>query len=966
MALGDRLRAVFGMGPRRLQLTAETSPRPIDDMIHELMDGIGRVSRRDALSVPAVKRGRDLICGIANLPLETIDATRRPVQVPLLEQLDENTTNVAVLAMLFEDLLFESVSYLLVTARDDDDFPTKVRHVDVSQVTTRPPDGLAHVHPLASGLDPRDVIWVEGRAVSKRDVKRFDSPNTPLLRDGSRAIKRAVALDKAAELFAENPRPQDFFTPADPNADPGDDDAIAEALSKWAFWRRRRVTGYVPAALKYNQVQQPTPVDLQLVQLQERASLDIAISIGLNPNDVGVNVTTRTYANIVDARQDRINEVLAPYMAAVTQRLSMGDITRPGQKVLFDLDDYLKADPKTRSEVQIAYLAAGVVDIDEIREEEGLSKQTRRPVIQATVGRPVAAIEADGMPRVRFARETGLTFDDAVDAAFAVDEGARELVGMAVPYGQTARKGGRRYRFAPGSLKYASVSRVKLLRDHDNSQPLGRAIKLTETAEGLVATFKVARGKAGDDALALAADGVLDGLSVGVDFRDEDLRPDPLNPGALLVLSAALREISLLAVPAFDDSRLTSVRASDDGRTGMDPDTTTTPATEPAPANPVHFTAEQIAALMNGGLNLGVQPAAEPARPTFVDPAPAGRVEVTEPASYRFDRDGNLQPAAYDFGVDMIRGLNQKFNDPAARQRAEAFVSEQFAVITTDVNELNPTVNQNRYIDQREYRSPVWDRINKGAPPNGVQPFSWPSFSSASGLVGAHTEGTEPSSGSYVTTNQTVTPTATSGKAKISRETWDMGGTPGIGNLIWRQMTRGYTEALEAKAVAVLDAATPTGITLTTGGGTTGQTLAKEIIQAFAKLQFVRGGFSMDSLFSQIDLYLALISAQTTDGAYLFPALGPANRDGTVRQRFGAIDINGVVAVPSWALAATGTVAASSYLFDSGSVDGWATPPRQLLMPEIEVANVYVGIWGYSAAAINDIAGVRELIYDPA
>jgi len=388
----------------------------------------------------------------------------------------------------------------------------------------------------------------------------------------------------------------------------------------------------------------------------------------------------------------------------------------------------------------------------------------------------------------------------------------------------------------------------------------------------------------------------------------------------------------------------------------------------PPAAAPVMFSADQLAWMQANGLGLNPPPA-PPANTDDNKAAvipPRRTAVVTEPVNYRFDREGNLQAAAHDFGIDLIRGMNGKFNDLAARQRAEEFISAQFDVITTDVNELSPTINQTRYIDQREYRSPVWDRINKGAPPNGVQPFAWPKFSSASGLVGAHTEGTEPTSGTYVTTNQTVTPTATSGKAKISRETWDMGGTPGIGGLIWRQMTRGYIEALEAKAIAVLDAASPTGITLTTGGGTTGQTLAAELVAAFASLQFVRGGFSMDSLFAQIDLYKAVVGAKDGNGSYLFPALGPTNRDGTVSSRFGTVDINGVLMVPSWALAATGTVAASSYLFDSMSVDGWATPPRQLLMPEIEVANVYLGIWGYSAAAINDITGVRELIYDPA
>lgn len=979
MGLVDRVRAVLGMAPRRATFS-ESAPRPIDDMLRDLYDGLGKVTRADALSVPAVKRGRDVICSVATLPLETVDARRRPVGVPLLEQIDPNTTNVVVLSMLLEDLLFESVSYWLVTQRDGDGFPVKARHVDVGAVSTQPPEGVTSKWPMPSGIDPRELIWVEGRLVSKRDVKRFDSPNTPLLRDGHRAIKRAVALDKAAELFAENPRAQDFFTPADPNVDPGSDDEINAALDKWAFWRRKRVTGYVPAALTYNQVQQPTPVDLQLVQLQERAALDIAIAIGLSPEDVGVSTTSRTYANVVDARQDRINDVLSPYMAAVTQRLSMGDITRPGHKVRFDLDDYLRADPKTRSEVQLAYLAQGVIVVEDIREQERLpvmdTPPAPRPVIQATVGRPLPVLEAHAVPAARFTRQTGVTFDAALDATFAVDVEARIITGLAVPYGKVARYKGRRYRFARGALEWVAESRVKLLRDHLPASAIGKAISLVETAAGLVATFKVSPGAAGDEALALAADQVLDGLSIGVEFSLADLRPDPLFPGALLVLKAALAEVSLTAMPAFEDSRLTSVRASQDGGNmtcatcgTIHADgvvacpTPAPPAVVPPAPVPLQFTADQVAWMQANGVGVQPPPPVPPAVPAYVDPAAGGPAVVVEPASYRFTRDGNLAPAAHDFGMDMIAAAKDK--DPAAGQRVMEFVRAQFDVATGDINELNPTINLPRYIDQREFKSPVWDVINKGAPPNGVQPFSWPKFNTAAGLVGAHTEGTEPTSGSYTTTSQTVTPTAVSGKAKITRETWDMGGMPGIGNLIWRQMMRGWFEALEARAIAALDAVTPTAIALTAGGGTTGQTLAAELRAAFANLHYVRGGFSMTDGFAQVDFYRALTGALDDTGRPLFPAIGPTNADGTVSNRYASINVNGVPFLPAWALAATGSVVASSYLFDRLAVDGWATAPQQLTMPEIEVAHVYLGIWGYGATAVNDLAGVREITYDP-
>lgn len=121
----------------------------------------------------------------------------------------------------------------------------------------------------------------------------------------------------------------------------------------------------------------------------------------------------------------------------------------------------------------------------------------------------------------------------------------------------------------------------------------------------------------------------------------------------------------------------------------------------------------------------------------------------------------------------------------------------------------------------------------------------------------------------------------------------------------------------------------------------------------------------MDTMATQIDLYKALVAAVDADGRRLYPALGPTNALGQVRTRFASLDINGVEAIPVWALAASGAVAASSYLFDSESVHMWASAPQRLEITMTEVANVYIGLFGYKAGVISDLNGVREIIYDP-
>src|SRR5690606_36367431 len=107
-------------------------------------------------------------------------------------------------------------------------------------------------------------------------------------------------------------------------------------------------------------------------------------------------------------------------------------------------------------------------------------------------------------------------------------------------------------------------------------------------------------------------------------------------------------------------------------------------------------------------------------------------------------------------------------------------------------------------------------------------------------LVNDHTEGVEPTAGSFTTTSQTVTPTPISGKASITREVWDMGGNPAVSTLIWNQMVRGWREGLESATATFLNTLTAAAdITLTAGA--TDEVLAADWDAALAELQFVRG-----------------------------------------------------------------------------------------------------------------------------
>jgi HK97 family phage prohead protease len=611
-------------------LFSDPPPRPVADVIAEMSARSPRVGRAEALTVPGMLRGRNMICSIATLPLVQVNARNETVRNPLLEQLDPDVANVVTLAQTVEDLIFESIAWWKITAQDFAGYPLAVRHLDVSQVSLSPPASAGHLDPLPGGYDPRGVpyVYVDGVATPSDTVIRFDSPNPPVLQAAGRAIRKAILLDKAASMYADDPRPLDYFTPAD-GADPVDDADVADILAAWKAARKRRSTAYVPASLKYNSVDSPSPADLQLPELQRQAGLEIANALGIDPEDLGISTTSRTYSNVIDRRQDRINEVLAPFMRAITQRLSMGDVTRRGHRVLFDLDDYLKANPTDRWNVYKTATDIGAITVDEIRAEENLPPlppdaepaPAPAPAPSEPTTDPAAADLAAARPRATFDGAEPLRFIDVPVQAFTVDRERRIIEGLALPYNATASKYGLKFKFVRGALKWTSVNRVKLLRDHDMSQPIGVAQNLTDTAAGLRVKFKVARGPAGDEALSLAEDGVLDGLSVGVDFDfGTDTSMDPNDESTMLVHRADLRETSLTAMPAFDDARVTKVAASRNGGVPME---------ECATCGQRH--APGVACPPTASNNQPTEPASQPAGITLTDEQ--ARMLLTRPGA---------------------------------------------------------------------------------------------------------------------------------------------------------------------------------------------------------------------------------------------------------------------------------------------------------------------------------------------
>ncbi|MFC6156152.1 phage portal protein [Kribbella jiaozuonensis] len=929
-----------------------------------------------------MKRVRDLVSGsLGTLPVAMYGPTQQSVgDWPLFIQPESDLPRSVTMIRTVEDLLFEGIAYWRVIQFGWHGYPTKIRRLDPRSVTIRK-NQKAYLRRDGSTQGMAEEELPEAELII------FHSPNDPLLVAGARAIRTCLQLDAAAARSAASPMPQGIFTPAE-GADPAEDDDVVELMAAWKSARQKNADAYVPAALKYNALSW-NPKDLQLAEARQHAVLEIARLVGVDPEDLGVSTTSRTYQNSEDRKKAFLDDVLGPYLHAIEDRLGMNDVTPRGYYTRFNLDAYLRSDTLTRYQAYQIGLEVGAITHEEIREledrpplsAEQLTQLRETPALPAApTAQEDIEVNTFSSPMIELKLEA-----QATGSTFSVDRESRTITGLAVPYGKTARSGGKLWQFSKGTLVFSDVSRVKLLAGHDWKQAVGKATSLEETDAGLMAKFSVARGPEGDRALTLAEDGVWDGLSVGVAqggiYSEKN--------GVMHAIAAPLAEISLTPCPAFDDARVQAVAASS-AFTGKEiamecdkcghvhaagvVECTTPPATFDLSSKVVAaLTADQAKEQIKALFDEWSKPKEGDLPPRETVGVVTPQFDVKEELPYKFDRGGNFLPTEHVFSADlheMARARDEFGDRTEAGKRVMALIKATFDVDTTDVATVNPTIQRpDMYVDQRDYRTPLWNFITKGAPPNGVQPFAFPKFSSSSGLVGDHTQGTEPTSGTFVTTNQTITPTPTSGKASITREVWDMGGNPAVSGLIFNQMVRGWKEGLETATATFLNTLTAaTDITLTAGA--VDDDLAAAWDAAVADLQFIRG-YDFEAFAVEKALYKTFVAAVDSTGRKLFPQINPTNANGTSSRRFTQLDLAGVTGVPSWALPSTPGSPNNSWLFDPSTVHGWASAPQRLEFPGTDasgnyapVAMVDLAIWGYKAFANSDLGGVRQVIYD--
>ena len=425
--------------------------------------------------------------------------------------------------------------------------------------------------------------------------------------------------------------------------------------------------------------------------------------------------------------------------------------------------------------------------------------------------------------------------------AAAGDKPRRTITGIAVPYNTPAVvSDGTEIMFLAGSLPVDGKA-PKLFMYHDATQPVGLVTGRTETPDGMLFTATVVETQAGDEALTLAAAGVLDSVSVGVNAKDF-YRDDN---GVLVIKSAEWSELSLVPIPAFSGATITQVAASQgEPETAPDVELDLTESVEEEPVS------EEIAV--------------EAAGPELIVPT----VFAQPKREFKLPSAGEYM-AAYHAGGDTFKNINAAVQEHNASLRTP-FQAAAGDVLTTDTPGLLPVPVLGPLVQNINFLRPVVNAVGARAYPDGgaSKTFVRPTITTHTDVGTQSTELSAVTAQTMVIASNTISKTTLAGQVTLSQQDIDFT-NPAAMQLILNDLMGEYMVASDNLAADnLLTAATSSGV----WDGTLAD-LLKSVYDAASDISLNRNWLPTH-MFVSVDVWAQLGQLADTTGRPVFPFIG--------------------------------------------------------------------------------------------
>ena len=497
-------------------------------------------------------------------------------------------------------------------------------------------------------------------------------------------------------------------------------------------------------------------------------------------------------------------------------------------------------------------------------------------------------------------------------------EERREISGKIVPLGtgEIGHTNLGAYTFAANSIEIADPTKIKLLSQHDLKKPIGRMTASETRSDGIYATFKLSRSSGGNDALIMAQEGLVTGLSIGAEI----LSSQPSKDGHTVVSSARLKEVSLVTVPAFASSEILEIAAEEVIPVEENPQTESETAVENTP--------ETVAAPVEAA-------AVEAARPTVT-------------AMYYTNPRLNLNVTAGEYAKAQ---LNASRGDADARELMAAL---QVATVAENTGMVPPTYLKD-VIGIIDSSRPFIDSIERAAlPASGMKIFT-PKLGTQA-TVALTAEGAEFSSTDTTVTFQEDTVVKFAGAGKLDVELVDRS-DPSFLDLYLRELAASYAQKTDAYAatIAADGADSSTGATIY-------KSIADGIADSYGVMRFTPNKLLVAPSGGYVNIdYSNLLGAVDGSGRPLFAAAVVQNAAGLISQGSTQGTVAGLdlVVDPNY----TGTTgnAKVALVYPSAAMRFHESGTLQIRANVVANGQLEIGIYGYVAVVNRYPTAFRKL-----
>ena len=536
-----------------------------------------------------------------------------------------------------------------------------------------------------------------------------------------------------------------------------------------------------------------------------------------------------------------------------------------------------------------------------------------------------------------------LTFNNAIEAA---DTERRMISGKIAPYNEVGYTSAGPVVFERGSIAIPDVTKIKLLMQHDSTKPVGRATYSSDDESGIYASFKISSSTRGQDALVLAQENLVSGLSVGV-----DVSASKQMKGYLLVTAAVLKEVSLVESAAFDSAAVTDIAAAKAALEAASMKTTI-----------IHTEMIETETETESEETVTTAPIDTPDVPAE-KPVEAAPVQAARPI---------IRPSVLDSQTvrtpitSMPKYTEHKIKAALGNQDSMLYITAADDSFSTNPA-FNPTQYLSEFITNTRFPRSAIDACSRGVLPATGTTINVPSLVDSNGglngvapTVTVEAEAGAVSNTGMVTEYLTGTVSKYSGMNTLSVELLERTNDPNFYAELTNQLQVAYMNATDAAVIAAINA---TGFTSTSVAATAAG-LISYTAESTANV-YKNSGYFAQNFVGSTGIYNLLLGAVDTTGRPIFNAYQPnpsslANAGGMVSNNSVRGNMLGLDLYVDRFMAA-GVADNSAFILAPEAFTVYESPQAFMSVNKVSNLQVEIAIYGFMATIAKIPYGICRL-----